>query len=365
MTEIMKEIEKSAVQRMVTAPFLLRVGGLPIDVVDALHFSKTVEWIEAITSLETMLDSRKDRLVDVLHTTIRTSIGKHIEERTLRRKLINLKRDVFNMRPLVSSEALTMLIPTFPTPTRGLLAEWVDLWEQHQQLLSKGEEIFAQEMWQKRALFKETIALDDFRRGVALSSPVLDAAIEAYLVSDNRHLNRSQRTVERSLLEYLLRTACKTSPFSTFTSVSSGLFDPLLAERNADIIYRVPDMEKKSFTRLSMAILSKLSLLITASPDLRAELPISLTPGWHVEHDRLRYLRRMQSEDERGEGTAAPLEIVHENVFYLPLGMLLSAIIDVLGDGRIIRFQQLLTQLCSLPQFQDAYEDINSYLEHL
>ena len=54
--------------------------------------------------------------------------------------------------------------------------------------------------------------------------------------------SKRARRVERSVLEYLLRTACKTSPFSTLTAVGVGTFRPgadaplvvrLAAERQA------------------------------------------------------------------------------------------------------------------------------------
>jgi hypothetical protein len=67
-----------------------------------------------------------------------------------------------------------------------------------------------------------------------LSSPLLDDAISAYIGSDNLQLNREARTVERSLVEYLLRTACKTSPFSTLTSVCLGTFEYEQARAGTD-----------------------------------------------------------------------------------------------------------------------------------
>ncbi|PJT49535.1 lantibiotic dehydratase, partial [Streptomyces albidoflavus] len=69
---------------------------------------------------------------------------------------------------------------------------------------------------------------DRLRRGLLLASPTLDAGLDAYVrrtaadpaaTPDKKH-----RKIERSLLSYLYRTACKTSPFSTFTGVGLGTF---------------------------------------------------------------------------------------------------------------------------------------------
>src|SRR5450432_1758345 len=87
-------IEKRNFSSAVSPQFLLRVGGLPINVVDDLRFEKTAHAIEGILSFERLLAGRKDRLVEVLHEAVST----HKEDQKLRRKLIGLKRDVFNMR---------------------------------------------------------------------------------------------------------------------------------------------------------------------------------------------------------------------------------------------------------------------------
>ncbi len=348
-----------AVDKTITSPFLLRVGGLPTDTVDVLQFRETTAWIETVVALEEKLISCRDSLVDALHD----AIGACAQERVLRSRLLQVKRDVFNMRPFAASEEVSRFASVLPAGTYVLLAEWVQMWEQWRFLLASGQEILSQEMDQKRVLLKKVIAIEDFRRGIALASPALDSVTDAYLASDHRQLNRSLRTVERSLFEYLLRSAYKTSPFSTFTAVCAGKFAPLPGDK--DIIYQADDVQKKSFTRLNMAILTKLAALIVAHPQTRAELPLSLTPGWRVEHGQIRYVRRMQSEDERDESDVAPLEVVHENIFYLPVGSLLGAIIDLLGDGRRLRFHQLLADLCNLPPFQNACEEVGAYLAHL
>src|SRR5258708_15707535 len=87
-------IEKRNFSSAVSPQFLLRVGGLPINVVDDLRFEKTAHAIEDILLFERQLAGRKDRLVDVLYE----AVGTHKEDQKLRRKLIYLERDVFYMR---------------------------------------------------------------------------------------------------------------------------------------------------------------------------------------------------------------------------------------------------------------------------
>lgn len=322
--------EQKGFQNVISPLFLLRVGGLPIDIVDDLCFKETKTWVEALLFLEDRLTERKGRLVDVLHKAVNT----HKEDRELRRKLINLKRDVFNVRMPSNLDEVRCITDSLSLHEYALLNEWLDLWDRYRERLAAIPEVFTRELYQKRAQLKEFINIPDFRKGVLLSSPLLDQAIDTYIASDTRQLNRQARTVERSLVEYLFRTACKTSPFSTFTAVCAGTFDDTEAENSLNITFQLEGMDKKSFTRLNMAVLSKLSSLILASPEISRELPVQIMPGWHIQNNRIRYLRRMQSMDEIDEEAAIVLDVVHENVFYLPLGRLLNNLLELMGDGR-------------------------------
>ncbi|WP_265736789.1 lantibiotic dehydratase [Actinacidiphila yeochonensis] len=59
-----------------------------------------------------------------------------------------------------------------------------------------------------------------------LASPTLDGQLDAYISDAAPVPDKRGRKKERSLLSYLYRTACKTSPFSTFTAVATGEFRP-------------------------------------------------------------------------------------------------------------------------------------------
>ena len=363
MADTLKIAEKEVLQKRVTSPFLLRVGGLPIDVVDRLSFPETASWAESVLSLENTLGTRKEEVADALYAAVHT----YREERALRQKLINLRRDIFNLREIGNGTEVRTFAGTLASPERELLLAWVDLWEKYTRLLRTGQELFTRELSQKRAYLKSTVEITDFRQGLALASPLLESALDAYVAGDNLRLSRSSRTVERSLIEYLLRAACKTSPFSTFTTVCPGTFDDQTNENDPDMVYQIESMEKKSFTRLNVTILSRLSSCILASPRIRPELLVSMTPGWHIVDGRVRYLRKMQRvEDEGDEGTSL-LNIIHEQVFYLPVGPLLQTLIDLIGNGHKVRFHELVSRLHDLsdPQEIEDQSQVDAYLEHL
>ncbi|HVB25159.1 MAG TPA: lantibiotic dehydratase [Ktedonobacteraceae bacterium] len=343
--------------------FLLRIGGQPIDVVDALRFEEVARWRDAILAIETTLFRSKDRLVDVLHEAVNT----HKENQKLRRQLIELKRTVFNMRAPANSTQARLLVAALPAQQQDLLSEWLDWWDRYQQLASAGTDILARELRRKRALLKEAISGEDFRKGILLSSPLLDEAISAYIGSDNLQLNREARTVERSLVEYLLRTACKTSPFSTLTSVCPGTFEYEPVEAESDVIYQIESMEKRSFPKLNVALLSRLSYLILSdAPDeVRKELPVCLTSGWWRQGNRIKYLRRRKDVEEIDENAPTILDIIHENIFYLPAGRIQEEILEILSEGRTAKVGDLVVELCARGAGRRSEREVEAYLFRL
>ncbi len=341
--------------------FLLRVGGHPIDVVDALRFEETARWRDALLAIEAMLLRSKDRLVDVLHQAVNT----HKENQKLRRRLIELKRTVFNVRAPTNKAEARLLVAALPEGEQELLSEWLDRWERYQQIVSEGPDILARELRSKRELLKETINEPDFRKGILLASPLLDEAISTYIGSDNLQLNREARTVERSLVEYLLRTACKTSPFSTLTSVCPGTLEYEQAGRV--VSSHVESMEKRSFPKLNVALLSRLSYLILSNtPDeVRRELPVQLTSGWWREGNRIKYLRRRKDVEEIDESAPTLLDIIHENIFYLPAGRLQEDILEILSNRRQAKVSELVAELCARGAGRRPEQEVEAYLFRL
>lgn len=344
-----------------TPQYLLRVGGLPITVLDELNFDQTVQWLNATLSLEVVLDTRKEELVDVLHE----AVNMYKEDQALRRKLINFKRGVFNIRLKSYQEEAIRIALLLPPEAADLLNEWIDLYSRHQDLLARGPQLLAREMAQKRAHLKQILTTPDFRKGVLLSSPLLDEAIDAYLASDNQELSRESRTVEHSLLEYLFRTTCKTSPFSTFTPISFGAFEYQRGISEQDIDLTLATMEKQSFTRLNMMLLSRLSTQLLADPEIRQVIPVRLTTGWRIQNGKVKYMRRKASSEEHGGAVASMLDVVQENIIQLPLGPLLNLLIEMMQDGHEERLGELVVRLCVQKRFSTTEEEVERYLQHL
>ncbi len=334
--------------------FMLRVGGLPFGTADALATPASAAWADEVLDARLRLAEQGARLADTLQERVAESLA----DPAARRTLINLRRDVFNSR---TPRGLAAAEDYLPAGELADLREWDAERARHEKLLGTGSGILTGEVAAGRRALRRVAELTDLRYGVQLSSPSLDTYLDGYLgLAEDTPLSKRDRRIERSLLEYLFRTACKTSPFSTLTAVAAGAFTegagrPLTAS--------VSGWHKEGSTRLNVAVLSRLSDLLTATPGVRRDLPLRATSGTRVHRDRVRYLRRLRGADGNADA-AVTLDAVHESLFFLPGGDALSDVLALFGEGATLRFDEAVRRLCAMGENRPEPE-AERYLTHL
>ena len=333
--------------------FMLRVGGLPFETAAALATPASAAWGDDVLDARQRLRERGARLAD----TLQERVAHSLDDPQARKTLINLRRDVFNSR---APRGLTAAEPLLPAEELAELHAWAADRQHHEELLVIGSGILGKEITAAQGELRRVARETDLRHGVQLSSPSLDEYLDDYLRRADGPLSKRERRIERSLLEYLLRTACKTSPFSTLTAVSAGTFTeadgrPLAAS--------VRGWDKRGSTRLNIALLARLSDQLTGNPQVRRDLPVRATSGTQVNRDRVRYLRKLRGAD--GDADAAvTLDAVHESLFYLPSGQVLADALALFGDGGTLRFGDAVRQLCA-KDTERPEQDMERYLAQL
>ncbi|MEV0429722.1 lantibiotic dehydratase [Micromonospora sp. NPDC050495] len=337
--------------------FMLRTAGLPLEVADRLAFDRSAGWARRTLDLEDRLRAAGPPLADALQE----AVARNLDDDRLRRRLIRLRRDVWNLRRPDPADPAAWPAGPLGADTHRLLVDWLDTFAAYRRELAGGAPVLAAELAERREVLRELADDPDLRGGILLASPSLDQYLPTYLATPGR-LGKRARRVERSLLEYALRTACKTSPFSRLTTVNVGTFaphaGPLLHVEPAT--GRTGDA-KRGAARLNLAALGRLSAVVLADETLRADLPVTVTTGWRIERGRLRYLRRRRTSSEDGEA-AITMESIHESLFVLPTGRVLHDILAALAGGRVRRMADLVAELAT--DGRPAAE-IEQYLHHL
>lgn len=333
--------------------FMLRTGGLPIEIADGLALRATAAWARRVIELEHRLRADGQELADALAA----AVARNLDDERLRRRLIQLRRDVYNLRHPRPADPEAWPAERLGTDTHRRLRDWLEAWSAYQAELAKGQTLLDEELTGQRALLARLADDPDLRAGIMLASPSLDQYLSKYL-PDGRPLGKRGRRVERSLLEYAFRTACKTSPFSRLTTVSLGVFragvgDLLRVEADGNA--------KQGRSRLNLAVLGRLSAIVLADDTVSGDLPVTVTTGWRVEHGRIRYLRRRRMSVDDGDAPVT-LEAIQETLFMLPSGRLLTDILAALDGGRVLRLADLVARLADT---HGAPAEIVQYLRHL
>ncbi|MEU2712508.1 lantibiotic dehydratase [Streptomyces sp. NPDC007205] len=308
--------------------FMARIGGLPYDAVAGLRQPRSADWAERVLALKDRLLTEGALLSDALHALVGAT-----EDERLRRQLLTTRRKVFTGALPRDGEQIADRIGGTPGAD---LHRWLRLHRELRELLA--EPVVEEELSACRAHLTQLAGRPRLRQGLLLASAVLDEQLGSYLTAGPGPLGKKQRRIERSLLEYVYRSACKTSPFSAFTGVAVGEFRTGGPEGFALGV----DEGWSDHTQLNIAVLDRLGELLTADERLRPDLPVTLVSGWTSDTDRIRYVRRTVTAGD--DSVTASFDAVSETMFFLRHTGGLDVLITLFADGTPLRYRELLAR---------------------
>ncbi|WP_432115254.1 lantibiotic dehydratase [Streptomyces sp. S1] len=308
--------------------FVLRAAGLPVETVHGLRCPATRRWADAVLDEEERLAAEGARLSDLLHALVGATAVPGDGDAGARRALLDLRRRIFNNRLPADPGAAVRLVTGLDPETGGRTARWLRDRARLAELTAGGAKLLDGELRESRGALRRALSEERLRHGLLLASPALDARLDAYLRDTSPRPGNRLRKIERSALTYLYRTACKTSPFSTFTGVGLASFSGDPADDRAGL--RV-DGEWMSHVRLNVVVLTRLTELITDDPERRRDLPVVLSQGWERDADRIRYVRHVMTAGD--DGAAVTFDAVRDRLFFLRGSGTLDRLLEWLGGG--------------------------------
>lgn len=335
-----------------TDVFMLRVGGLPWSAVRPLSCDGTAAWASSVLDRETALRERAEAVSDMIEPLVTEY------DHQTRRVLLDLRRDVFNFRLPRNRPRLAPVLEGLPETVREAVRAWIDEREELDRRLAEGADLLAGELSEQRAHLRELADDPRLRHGLLLASPSLERYLPAYLDAGPGPLSKRARKIERSLLEYVFRTACKTSPFSTLTSVAAGRFEPA---RGRVLEADPRGLRGRSHVRVNIAALGRLASAVSEDWDRLTDLPVALSSGHSLDRERVRYVRRTKLNGDADE--PAEFESLREELFFISHSGFLNEVMEVLEHEPGIRLGDLLDRL-SEPGGR-APEELRAYLRAL
>ncbi|MFD7114117.1 lantibiotic dehydratase [Streptomyces microflavus] len=319
--------------------FMVRVAGLPVESVRELRCPQSRRWADEVLDESAQLRLLAEKAGDQLHDLIGGS-----DDEPLRRALLKLRRDIFNNRLPATDSADRVLgrVHSLDPAAASTLADWLTGRRALDGRLGAGAGLLAAETGRSREALRSLAGHERLRRGLLLASPALDAQLDAYRKqppSAGARPDKKQRKIERSLLSYVYRTACKTSPFSTFTGVALGSLGG-----SAGLRLRVEE-EWRAQARLNVVALGRLADAVIADPARRADLPVAPASGWGRDDDRVRYVRRWITAGD--DDTAVTFDAVKDRLFFLRRSGTLDRLLTLFEErsGTVLRYGDLVEWL--------------------
>ncbi|MGW3246227.1 lantibiotic dehydratase [Streptomyces sp. NPDC001070] len=313
---------------------MLRLAGLPVEAAQRLRSPDARRWADHVLAEERRLAEAGARLSDPLAALVADS-----DDDRMRREVLRLRRAVFNNRLPQDAPGTLALAARLGGPTGAELLAWLrdrQAWEEQR---ARGQAVLAAAFGQGRTALRELAGGEQLRMGLLLASPTLEGQLDAYIRGDAAASGKRGRKIERSLLAYLYRTACKTSPFSTFTGVAVGEFrtdgapggDVRVAERWT------------GHPRLNVVVLRRLAEAVAADPERRGDLLVSLASGWELDDDRVRFVRRSVTAGD--DSAPVSFDAARDRLFFLRRSGALEGLLGLLRERPLLRHRDLVAWL--------------------
>ncbi|MER7763795.1 lantibiotic dehydratase [Streptomyces sp. NPDC097619] len=338
---------------------MLRVAGLPAAAVDGLRCPGAADWARRVLDAEAGLGAEAEELGEVLHRAVAlTDPAPDGPGVTARRALLGLRRKIHNGRvPDRAEEAVTALAGLDPAGAVRL-TEWLERQARFRALLAEGEGLLADDLTAGRRELAGLLEDDRLRLGLLLASPVLEGRLGplAEAAATGAEPRGRARKAERAVLSYVYRTACKTSPFSTFTALATGR--AVTAGEAGTGPVRVADIWT-GHVRLNVVVLARIAELVLADPVRRRDLPLRPASGWGWEGERVRYVRKSVAAGD--DDAAVTFDAATDRLFFLRRSGTLDRLLALFATRGELRHHELTEWLAAEhgagPEECEAYVD--------
>lgn len=270
---------------------MLRLAGAPFGVLDRLRSSDVLRAVDDYLEFERWCEGHAGRVCDILYDLIGEGCGSELNA-----TLLDLKRDVYNDRlPDVAAieRHRERLEAELAEEEYRLVTDWIEHRKRRHRLREELGRAWDDEMGRMRGGLREIVAEAPFRAGLVLSSRSMYREAAEYLEEPAAGPDRRVGKVERSLVQYVARTAMKTTPFSTFCSSHAARIS--VGEDVGPAGGTLAD--PRSVVFLNQAVVRRLAALIGTHPDHWPDLSVRANANRVTRDGRCFVLKRGEPGD--------------------------------------------------------------------
>jgi hypothetical protein len=327
--------------------FICRVAGISAQSVEQLRACESAKLFEALYTLEKQLHLGKEKIIGLIYNAVSTA-----KDGESRNTLLQLKRDLYNLRPLPRKHVASFLA-LLPAAVANEVSAFMQKLEECECVRSELEKVYSAEERKVRRRFQALIDDADFKRGLLLSSQSLFSSLERYAAGDDAGLRAKQEQIERGLLRYFSRMAMKISPFATFCALIPGEFRRGAAgEKLEQTVFEFlgDPRRKKSFIRMNKSLYGVLLEHLKSRPAVKNFLNVELNPTIRVQENKFVFLSLVNGREvfQRLQKNAA-----------------LNLIMETFDKQPHLPLLQMIDALCENPKVEASREEAGHYFDKL
>lgn len=250
-----------------SAPLILRVAGLPAEVMGPFGDGALLDALAEGDRLRERLARTRSALVDCLHGAIGT------RAREERRFLLAVKRSCFNgvaLKAFRQDPQWPLLLHVAST----LVEELVALEGAAEEAEARFEELYRRALRRERERVVELLDDRAFVRGLAVASPEVARNLDRLRGRDPESFGRREKRLCLTLSRYASRAALKLSPLSTLTRTALAL----VTDEEAGGLSLLPASawRERSTVSLRYELLAQCSCLLQRCRAFTEGLPVAL-----------------------------------------------------------------------------------------
>lgn len=318
--------------------FIIRLASGNMKNLHRLEVPKSVDQVQKIMEATAEIDLLKNKINQNLFETISQQ-----EDTNLQNKLLQLKRDIHNQRPINEN---ILDLPLFKTSSelKDDINVYMQLERALESLKAECEDIYNSELKQTYKHLYTLSLEENLRKGMVLSNQSLIDNMDKYIP---RVLNNSPRKKEwqtiLGMMKYLTRMTTKTSPFSVFNNIGLGTIENSLPKQwDFD-----GEWGAKSVVRLNNYLFAYLKEAILNVESIRKQCFIQLNPSVSIKGEHLYFLTNSNNIESFQQIPISPVNtMIKEEISAKKIEY--QGLLDILGQQVDAPYQSLKEYLDSL-----------------
>lgn len=162
------------------------------------------------------------------------------------------------------------------------------------------ENLFEKEAGEQRCKIQQLAKKPNFQKALPLSSISFAKRLQRYLDKNPANFKKKELQTERTVMQYLARMSAKTSPFSSFTTLSYGAIRSNRFPHEVSGQVKPVRSSRKNQTNTSNCkynnqILELFQTLFLSKIDFLSKLNIRINPTLEIQNDHYRFLINHQN----------------------------------------------------------------------